>query len=80
MTGDTAVQGQAIAEEEEEVEYITDEEDDQDQGGHRYQTDRIILLSPRVSIEEHEVFIIIYTFHFQGCFPKELSNRRCQLW
>ena len=63
MTGDTAVQGQAIAEEE-EVEYITDEEDDQDQGGHRYQTDRIILPSPRVSIEEHEVIIIIYTFYF----------------
>ena len=50
MTGDTAVQNQAIAEEG-EVEYISDEDEEE----HGYQTDRIILPSPRVSVEEHEV-------------------------
>ena len=54
MTGETAVQGEAIAEEgEEEVEYISD--DDEEEQANRYQTDRIILPSPRVSVEEREV-------------------------
>ena len=55
MTGETAVQGEAIAEEgEEEVEYIISEDDEEEQAN-RYQTDRIILPSPRVSVEEREV-------------------------
>ena len=53
MTGETAVQGEAIAEEGEEVEYISD--DDEEEQANRYQTDRIILPSPRVSVEEREV-------------------------
>ena len=44
------MQNQAIAEEG-EVEYISDEDEEE----HGYQTDRIILPSPRVSVEEHEV-------------------------
>ena len=53
MTGDTAVQGESIAEEG-EVEYITDD-DDEEEEENRYVTDKIILPSPRVSVEEREV-------------------------
>ena len=59
MTGDTAVQGEAIAEEG-EVDFISD--DDEEEQANRYQTDRIILPSPRVSVEEREV----------GLLPKSL--------
>ena len=56
MTGDTAVQGEAIAE---EVEYLTDDDDDEEEDqANRYQTDRIILPSPRVSVEEREVGLL----------------------
>ena len=55
MTGDTAVQGEAIAEEG-EVEYISD--DDEEEEENRYVTDRIILPSPRVSVEEREVSLL----------------------
>ena len=58
MTGDTAVQGEAIAE---EVDYISDddeEEEEEENQANRYQTDRIILPSPRVSVEEREVGLL----------------------
>ena len=54
MTGDTAVQGEAIAEEG-EVDFISDDDDEEEEQANRYQTDRIILPSPRVSVEEREV-------------------------
>ena len=56
MTGDTAVQGEAIAE---EVDYISDDDEEEEENqANRYQTDRIILPSPRVSVEEREVGLL----------------------
>ena len=57
MTGDTAVQGEAIAEEG-EVDFISDDDEEEEEQANRYQTDRIILPSPRVSVEEREVGLL----------------------
>merc|ERR1719295_644366 len=60
MTGETAVQGEPIAEEgEEEAEYIISDDDEEAEQANRYQTDRIILPSPRVSVEEREMPIMV---------------------
>ena len=50
------MQGEAIAE---EVDYISDDDEEEEENqANRYQTDRIILPSPRVSVEEREVGLL----------------------